>query len=130
MTPVYDQSALCVVSSKTEGMPRTRIEAAASGVPVVASRIPQINEFDRQGVLLFEPDSVSDLARCIISMLENQKLALAMSRRARQLAESTFDWEHTLLETSKTHYELIVDYLKILVFSHENRKETSIEQPK
>jgi len=107
MPSIYNSAAVCVVSSSTEGMPRTLMEAAACGVPVVATRLPQLEEFEGRGVLLFEPASADDLSECILRILLGQQMAEDLSRRARELAIEEFDWNRTVSDTTAACCQLL-----------------------
>ena len=101
MPRVYEQSAVCVVPSITEGMPRTLMEAAASGTPVVATQLPQLLRFAGKGVVLFEPGSVNQLADSLTKILTDADFAEQLSVEARILAEKEFSWDRTVAMTSQ-----------------------------
>src|SRR5213078_4879446 len=64
---------VAALPSHVEALPMAVLEALASGVPVVATRvggIPSAVEHQRQG-LLIEPGDVSDLTRSLVSILGN-----------------------------------------------------------
>ena len=87
MPEFYNDSKVCVVASKTEGMPRTLMESLACGVPVVASALPQLAQFEGHGVILVEPNSERELAEAVISILTHEKVYESLCRKARELAE-------------------------------------------
>jgi len=74
-----------VMSSLTEGMPISLLEAMAAKVPVIATKvgqIPRIIEDGKSGVLV-EPKDSSTLADAIFEILHNKE-------KAKQLAENAF----------------------------------------
>jgi glycosyltransferase involved in cell wall biosynthesis len=77
----------------SEGLPQVVIEAAASGLPAVASDhagIPEAVEDGRTGFLVAEGD-VDALARRLLDLLGSLELRLGMGAAARALAEERFD---------------------------------------
>ena len=69
------------------------IEAAASGLPMVASRLSGIPELVRHGEtgLLAEPGRPDALAEAITRLLADREAAGLRARRARTLVEREFD---------------------------------------
>jgi glycosyltransferase involved in cell wall biosynthesis len=94
------RSADCfVLPSLTEGNPKALIEAMACGLPCAASArggIPSILEHGVTG-LLFDPESVEDIARAVERLLKDGALARALGESARASALSLYD-VHALLK--------------------------------
>ena len=93
--------ALCDVfalSSVYEGMPKVVVEAAASGAPVVATRIPGVVDAVVEGEtgLLCERENPTDLADKLDALLADPARAVEMGRRARTHAQTHFDRERTM----------------------------------
>ncbi|MGH2595280.1 MAG: GNAT family N-acetyltransferase [Actinomycetota bacterium] len=76
-----------------EGMPRSAIEAAASGVPLVLTDIRGCREVARDGVegLLVPVRDPRRLAEAILRLLEDPALRRRLGAAARARAESRFD---------------------------------------
>jgi len=84
---------LCVLPSHREGMPRSIIEAMASGKPVIATDIRGCREevvSGSTGLLVPVGDSAA-LAEAIISLLEDPKMARRMGVEGRQLSCKLYD---------------------------------------
>ncbi len=84
---------LFVLPSWREGMPRSAIEAAASGLPLILTDIRGCREVIRYGVegLLVPPRDATGLAHAIGSLLDAPDLRRHMGERARARAEQRFD---------------------------------------
>jgi glycosyltransferase involved in cell wall biosynthesis len=82
-----------VLPSWREGLPRSAVEAAASGVPLVLTDIRGCREVVRDGVegTLVPVRSPVALAAAIARLLDDPDLRLRMGRAARARAEERFD---------------------------------------
>jgi glycosyltransferase involved in cell wall biosynthesis len=82
-----------VLPSWREGLPRSAVEAAASGVPLVLTDIRGCREVVRDGVegTLLPVRSPVALAAAIARLLDDPDLRLRMGRAARARAEERFD---------------------------------------
>ncbi len=91
-------SCFCGVIPSTgwDSFPRTPLEMAASGLPVVASRLHGIPEsvLDRETGLLYEPGNAKALADCIETLLERPELAAEYGRRGRERCEKELNREN------------------------------------
>jgi glycosyltransferase involved in cell wall biosynthesis len=76
----YRQADVLVMPSIHEGLGIPVLEAQATGLPVVAARSTALVETVGQGGLLFEPDDVDDLVRCVRAALEPE-VAVDLCRR-------------------------------------------------
>jgi glycosyltransferase involved in cell wall biosynthesis len=96
----YHAADICLVPTiAQEGLSRTSVEAMASGIPVVASRIGGLPFTVNDGVtgLLFEPGDPADLARQIARLIDDRALRRQMGLAGRQGFEEEFRWE-TVIE--------------------------------
>ncbi|HEX4646376.1 MAG TPA: glycosyltransferase family 4 protein, partial [Verrucomicrobiae bacterium] len=86
---VYHEAAVCVLTSDYEGTPNVLLEAMASGLPVVASRVggvPEIVQPGQTGFLL-EPDDLEGFAAALVGLVKDCELRAEMGRRARAFVE-------------------------------------------
>jgi glycosyltransferase involved in cell wall biosynthesis len=91
----YIRRADCVVlPSYREGTPRSRLEAAAMGKPLIATDVPGCRQVvqDGQNGYLCQAKDPLDLARAMRQLMQLPlEKRLAMGRASRKLAEDVFD---------------------------------------
>jgi sugar transferase (PEP-CTERM/EpsH1 system associated) len=88
----YEVMDVFALTSRSEGMPQTIMEAFAAGVPVVASRvggIPEMVENGRSGIL-FESGDETGLAGALGTVLGNTELAARIREAAKDRVEEKF----------------------------------------
>lgn len=88
----WRQASVGVLSSHSEGMPVSLMEAAACAVPVVATRVGGVPELVEDGVTGFvvDPDDVNGMVRSLESLLANAERWTFMSQASRQRAVARF----------------------------------------
>ena len=91
----YRKSDIFVIPSLIEGMPNTLLEAMASGIPIVSSRIPAITGVlnDTQCIFFQAGDKI-DLFRKMEYLLNNLELYPVLSKRIKKIAKERYDWDH------------------------------------
>lgn len=91
----WQQACIAVLTSSSEGMPVSLMEAAACGVPAVATRVGGIPEFVVDGAtgILVDPGNVLELAAALERLLVHPDLAARYGRAARQRAVEVFSLE-------------------------------------
>ncbi len=97
-----------VLPSICEGMSNTLLEAMASGLPVVATRVggnPEVVEENRAG-RLFSPRDADGLARCLLPLVRNKELRNGLGAAARRRAVERFSLERMLQEYQNLYWEL------------------------
>lgn len=82
-----------VLPSRAENLPIVILEAMASAVPVVATRVGGVPELvvDGESGLLVEPDDSSGMARAIELLAANPALRASLAREGARRAEEHFD---------------------------------------
>jgi glycosyltransferase involved in cell wall biosynthesis len=86
---VYQEAAVCVLTSDFEGTPNVLLEAMASGLPVVATKVggvPGIVQHGQTG-FLHELNDLEGMATALAELAKNSRLRIEMGRRARAFVE-------------------------------------------
>jgi glycosyltransferase involved in cell wall biosynthesis len=86
-------ASMFVLPSLSEGLSVTLLEAMATGLPVVATRVGGTPEVVRHGEngLLVESGDAASLARAIERLADEPEMACALGRTARQRVEREYD---------------------------------------
>lgn len=89
---IYGCTDMLLAPSRREALSLTLLEAAAFGLPIVASDVGGIGEAvaDGETGLLVPPENPSALAQAIATLLDNADLRVRMGRSGRQRYEALF----------------------------------------
>jgi glycosyltransferase involved in cell wall biosynthesis len=90
MTPIYRQADTLVLTSDFEGTPNVLLEAMASGLPVVATRVGGVPEIVRHGRtgFLADPDDNQSMTEALLTLINHTNLRREMGSRARAYVEA------------------------------------------
>jgi glycosyltransferase involved in cell wall biosynthesis len=91
--PFIENCSVFVLPSYHEGLPRTVLEAMATGRPTLTTDVPGCREtvINGENGWLVEKGNVEQLANKMIWFIENQKEWQRMANASRAMAESKFD---------------------------------------
>lgn len=109
MPDLLSQVDIVVLPSYREGLPKSLIEAAACGLPLVTTDVPGCREVVRNEVngLLVPPQDSDALAGAIARLSEDAELAQRLGDAARVTALSTFDEKIIIGSTIAVYRELL-----------------------
>ncbi|MDX6769396.1 MAG: glycosyltransferase family 4 protein [Elusimicrobiota bacterium] len=110
MPAVLAQSwVVCLPSFYGEGVPKSLIEAAAAGRPIVTTDMPGCREvvLDGETGLLVAPRDADALARALKTLLRDPDMRLRMGAGGRRLAEREFDEARVARETLAVYRGLL-----------------------
>jgi glycosyltransferase involved in cell wall biosynthesis len=91
----WQRASIAVLTSRREGLPVSLIEAAAAGVPAVATAVGGVPELvaDGETGLLVPPGDTAALAAALGRLIAEPDRALELGRAARARAEERFSLE-------------------------------------
>ena len=98
-----------VMSSLSEGMPLSILEAMSASKPIVSTNVGGVSEVvnnGKTGILVYAKDSVG-MAESLIMLLQNQGIANEYGRNAKELIVEKFDHEVMLKNYQKIYGELM-----------------------
>ncbi len=106
MPEVISQAAIfCLPTTYKEGLPKTLLEAASSGRPIVATDIPGCRMIvrDEENGFLVKPHDVDDLVDKLIILLKQPALRHQMGIRGREIVEHEFSAEIIIAQTLRAY---------------------------
>ena len=101
-------SDIFLFTTLQEGMPRSMMEAMASGLPCIASKIRgNVDLLDEgQGGYLREPSDLEGISECISSLLDNPSLREKMGKYNLEIIKS-YDVKVVIREIEKIYKEIL-----------------------
>ncbi|MBK9304869.1 MAG: glycosyltransferase family 4 protein [bacterium] len=109
VTALLRSCHVALLPSYREGLPKSLLEAAACGLPIVAADVPGCREICRDGVngLLVPARSAAPIAAAIERLADDPALRRAMGAASRRLAVDEFAEEIVVAATMALYAELL-----------------------
>jgi glycosyltransferase involved in cell wall biosynthesis len=108
---LYCSCRAFIYPSIFEGFGLPPLEAMACGAPVIASRIPALEQTTGGAALLFDPQSATGLTQNILELLGNENAQRELSTAGQRRA-AEFSWERTARETLQVYAEAAKRFAK------------------
>lgn len=99
MPAVYRSADLLLLPSQAEGLPRTVLEAFASGVPVVSSHLEHTAPVVERGGETVTVGHIDGYVEALARVLDNRD---SLGEHGRKAVIEDFRWEKTVAETTET----------------------------
>ena len=105
----YARAHIAVLPSYREGLPKSLLEAAAAGLPLVATDVPGCREVCREDEtgLLVPARTAQPLADALERLAGDPALRHRLGENARQAAETEFSQELVLRQTLELYREML-----------------------
>jgi glycosyltransferase involved in cell wall biosynthesis len=99
----------CLPSYYREGLPKVLLEAAACGLPIVATDAPGCREIVRDGEngFLVPVRDAETLAKALRNLIDHPALRAQMGRRGRQIVLEEFSQDRVIADTLAVYQELL-----------------------
>lgn len=106
---IYSQADIAVLPSYREGLPKSLLEAAACGLPIVATDAWGCREvvFDGENGYLVPIGDGDALARAIAKLAQCSELRAQMGSKSRTIAETEFTQEQIWEQTSRCYQDVM-----------------------
>jgi glycosyltransferase involved in cell wall biosynthesis len=108
---LWRQAHIAVLPSRREGLPKSLLEAAAMGRPIVATDVPGCREIAHAGVnaLLVPPDDAASLATALAALARDAEQRRRFSEAGRRLVESDLAQEAVGAATVTLYRRLLAE---------------------
>ena len=105
----WTSAHIAALPSRREGLPKSLLEAAACGRPIVATNVPGCREIARESVnaLLVPPDNAQALADAITRLADDKELRRKFGEAGRRLVENEFSANRIGSETVALYDRLL-----------------------
>lgn len=106
---VWKRAHIAVLPSRREGLPKSLLEAAACGRPIIATDVPGCREIARAGhnALLVPPDDAEALAAAIATLARDADMRRRFGEAGRKLVEDRFASERIGAQTRVLYDSLV-----------------------
>jgi glycosyltransferase involved in cell wall biosynthesis len=106
---VWLQAHAAILPSRREGLPKSLLEAAACGRPLIASDVPGCREIARHNVnaLLVPLDDPETLAQAIATLMNDRDMRIRFGRTSRQIVMAEFS-------SARIGSEIVALYVRLL----------------
>lgn len=111
VAPLMNEAVLLVHAARQEPLGRVLLEAAASGLPVVATDVGGTREIfpsDADGAVLVPADDRHALAETVTTVLDDDARRESLGRGGRRRAEAAFDVRYAATRLVEQYHQIIV----------------------
>ncbi len=108
---VYANADIVVLTSLNEGAPVSLVEAQASGVPVISTRVGGVEDVvkHKETGLLVPPNNPSELAKAIKELVEDEEKRKRFGEEGQKFVSEHFSVEKFIEKSKKLYYKLLTE---------------------
>lgn len=99
---LYENAAVYVFPSRSEGFGFPGLEAMLYNLPIVSSNATCLPEIYKDGALYFDPLNTDDMARTIGQVLDDSSLSKQLAQKGREVARQ-YSWQRTAEQTLEVY---------------------------
>tara|TARA_B100000686_G_scaffold149590_1_gene156872 strand:- start:38268 stop:39401 length:1134 start_codon:yes stop_codon:yes gene_type:complete len=105
---IWGMSHIAILLSRREGLPKSLLEAAASGRAIISTDVPGSREISRKSINaeLVKLNDVNATAKAILYLAENHAVRKTYGLKSRELVESDMSEEHVIRNTLSLYKDL------------------------
>ena len=109
MPACFRQARICCLPSYREGLPKSLIEAASCGLPIVTCDVPGCREIVRHEMngLLVPPRDPRALASALLRLIKDQALCFRLGQCGRSMVLAEFTIDHIVNQHIEIYKELL-----------------------
>jgi len=109
VSTTWQRADIAILLSEREGMPRSLIEAAASGLPMIAFDVAGCRSIVHDGIngFLIQPGNVHGVADAILKLANDPELRARMGAAARSDFEQRFSIESVVPRIIEVYFNLV-----------------------
>jgi len=107
---LFSNAYAFVLPSESEGLPIALLEAAAYGLPTIASDIPANLEVSKSAGVSFRNGDVADLTAALQNMIDQPERAKAQGKLGREFVLKQYMWNDIASDTRKLYDGVTVCY--------------------
>ncbi|MAJ22877.1 MAG: hypothetical protein CBC24_03410 [Candidatus Pelagibacter sp. TMED64] len=114
MSEIFMRSSIVCLPSYREGMPKSLLEAAAAGKPVITTDVTGCREAILAGVTgeLVPVKNISKLVESLSKLIENRSLCEEYGKEGKLMAKEKFDIKNIVSKTFSLYESLLTKYEK------------------
>ena len=108
-------SDIFVLSSKSEGLPLSLLEAMAAKIPIISTNVGEMKKIlvDHENAIVVKSNNVEELTSAISELMANKKLQRRISLRAKKLAKNKFSLKNMVKLYCNLYLKLIGENFSI-----------------